>query len=149
MPRIPPPFIAIVFALLIWLLAHYAPLTRFWFPAKTLVALGVAGMGAALDVWAALCFRAARTTVNPVAIEKASALVTSGPFMFSRNPMYVGLVLILTGVALYDGGASGFLVLPVFILVITAVQIKPEERMMRAKFGDDYAAYCARVRRWI
>ena len=95
-PRIPPPLIAIIFALMTALLARFAPLIQFWFPGKTPVALIVASMGVALDVWAALCFRAARTTVNPVAIENASALVTNGPFMFSRNPMYVGLVLILT-----------------------------------------------------
>jgi len=149
MPHIPPPLIAALSALLIWSLSCYTPIMRFWFPGQTLVAVGLAGMGVALGVWAALCFRAAHTTVNPVAIERVSALVTRGPFAFSRNPMYLGLTLILSGIAIYGGAASGFLVLPVFVLTVTALQIKPEEHVMQTKFGADYVAYSERVRRWL
>jgi len=149
MPRIPPPIVALVTALLIWALAHWLPLARFQFPMQALLALGLAMIGGALDVTAALHFRSAKTTINPIAIQKASSLVTGGPFAFSRNPMYLGLALILSGLAIYEAGLASFIMIPLFMLYITTFQIKPEEQMMRNKFGADYAAYCARVRRWI
>ncbi len=149
MPRIPPPIIALIAAFMIWALAHFLPVIRFRFPMQVVAAIGLALLGIALDIYAAIHFRLAKTTVNPITIENASSLVTRGPFAISRNPMYLGMVVFLAGVAVYEGGASGFIMLPLFVAYITAFQITPEERVMRRKFGDEYATYCARVRRWI
>lgn len=98
---------------------------------------------------AVLRFNRAGTTVNPVAIERASVLVTEGAYRWTRNPMYLGLASILGAIAAFT--AQPWLVLgPVaFVLFITRFQILPEERAMRARFGDAYDAYCARVRRWL
>ena len=108
-----------------------------------LVAVAIAGAGI-------VQFGRARTTVDPHAPEKASALVDGGIYRLTRNPMYVGLSLILVGwgVALSDGIA--LVVGPVaFVVIITRLQILPEERVLRARFGAPYDAFCARTRRWL
>ena len=90
-----------------------------------------------------------KTTINPVDLESASALVTSGVFRFSRNPMYVGFTAMLVGWAVCLA-APWALVGPVaFVLFTNRFQIIPEERVMRDKFGQAYDDYQAQVRRWI
>ena len=94
-------------------------------------------------------FRRNKTTINPVDLESASALVTSGVFRFSRNPMYVGFTAMLVGWAVCLA-APWALVGPVaFVLFTNRFQIIPEERVMREKFGQAYDDYQAQVRRWI
>ncbi|MEO1475370.1 MAG: isoprenylcysteine carboxylmethyltransferase family protein, partial [Pseudomonadota bacterium] len=90
-----------------------------------------------------------RTTVNPLRPDKATHLVVTGLYRISRNPMYLGLAILLTGWGLYLGDAANLAVLAAFIGFITIFQIKPEEEILRSKFGDDYIDYCRRVRRWI
>ncbi|WP_045452817.1 isoprenylcysteine carboxylmethyltransferase family protein [Psychrobacter sp. JCM 18903] len=111
------------------------------------VALGVIGMS--LGIMGVTQFRIAQTTPNPQALEQVSSLVTSGVYQYSRNPMYVGLVLILLGWAFYLSHFLAFVLLPIFILYITRFQIQPEERMMAQKFGKTYQDYLNKVRRWI
>ena len=94
-------------------------------------------------------FRKASTTVNPLQLEKSSQLVTNGIYRFSRNPMYVGFLLILLAWTLFLGSAIAFLLLPVFLALITKVQILPEESMLEEIFGEEYINYKKRVRRWI
>lgn len=94
-------------------------------------------------------FRRAGTTIDPVRIERASTLVTSGIFARTRNPMYVSMVLLLLAWAAWLGEwplATG----PVFfVLYVTAFQIAPEERALSARFGDEYVAYRRRTPRWL
>ena len=94
-------------------------------------------------------FRRQRTTVDPRDPAKASALVTSGIFGLTRNPMYLGMLLALlgTGTALGSGGAV--LLALLFVPLITALQIRAEEAAMRKLFGAHYDDYAARVRRWL
>ena len=80
---------------------------------------------------------------------KASRLVTDGVFRISRNPMYLGLELLLIGWAVWLGSASPWLIPPLFAVVITVVQIIPEERALGQRFGDQYRSYQRRVARWI
>lgn len=80
---------------------------------------------------------------------KASALVTGSVYRLSRNPMYVGLALLLAAWAVYLSMLWPFLGPVLFVLYMNRFQIGPEERVMRGKFGEDYAAYAARVRRWL
>lgn len=89
-------------------------------------------------------FRQAQTTVNPMEPEKATSLVTDGVFRISRNPMYLGLLLLLTGWALWLGTASPWFVPPLFVIAISVAQIVPEEL-----FGERYRAYRQSVARWI
>ena len=81
--------------------------------------------------------------------QNTSGIVTSGLYKISRNPMYVGLLTILIGYAVWLGSVTPFLLLPVFHFLITEMQIKPEERMLEQKFGEEYLDYKDRVRRWI
>ncbi len=103
--------------------------------------------GGALASWALATFLRARTT--PIPNRPARALVTAGPYRFSRNPMYVGLSGVLTGLALIWNTAWLVAVLPPVWLVLTRFVILPEEAYLTRRFGDDYRAFLARTRRWI
>ncbi len=147
--RIPPPVVALLIALAMWWLAGFGP----WLPAATLprVLLGcaIALLGGAISSAGSIAFRRARTTVNPMTPDKASALVTRGIYTRTRNPMYVGVTLVLLGWAVYLCALWPLLGPVAFVLYISHFQIAPEERALSKLFGADYAAYCTRVRRWL
>lgn len=105
--------------------------------------------GATIAIVAAWQFKRAQTTIDPLKPEKASSLVSNGIFQFSRNPMYLGMVFILIGVELRLGSIFALTILFLFILVITYLQIKPEENALTELFGETYTDYCQKVRRWI
>ena len=100
-----------------------------------------------MAITAAGAFRRAGTPVIP--FEPSTTLVTGGWFGVTRNPMYLGLALILSGVALIDGTLGAFLPLPVFIAIMHFRFIRAEERFLEGIFGEPYRAYRARVRRWV
>ena len=102
-----------------------------------------------LDFSSLYLFFKKRTTPNPMKPQFTTGLVTNGLYKISRNPMYLGMLVILIGFAIYLGNLTAFLVLPAFYLVITEMQIKPEERMLEEKFGEEYLAYKRKVRRWL
>jgi protein-S-isoprenylcysteine O-methyltransferase Ste14 len=106
-------------------------------------------LGLALVQVAGVSFRRARTTVNPVRPDSASSLVVSGVYRFSRNPIYLGMTLILLGWASFLMNALSFVLVAVFVGYITRFQIIPEERALSARFGADYVSYQAKVRRWL
>ena len=147
--RIPPPVVGIVVALAMWLLASSFPAVRFSLPSPWLICLVVATVGGIISTSGALEFRRVKTTVNPLHPERASSIVTSGIFRFTRNPMYVGIALVLAGLFLALGGLSAVIGLPAFVWYITRFQIVPEERVLEGKFGTGYTAYRAHVRRWL
>lgn len=94
-------------------------------------------------------FKQYHTTLNPLHPEKTSSLVTSGVYQLTRNPMYLGLLIVLLGWGdLLDSflAYSGALI---FFLYISIFQIKPEEEMMKAKFDQEFSQYCSQVRRWL
>jgi protein-S-isoprenylcysteine O-methyltransferase Ste14 len=107
-----------------------------------LIALAVA-----LGFWAVALFRRARTGVVP--FSDATTLVTSGPYRFTRNPMYLAMAGILVGTAIWLGSMTPWLVLPAFMGIIAERFIAPEEAMLGRIFGERYARYCAAVRRWL
>ena len=94
-------------------------------------------------------FNAIGITIRIKPFKRSSVLVTTGPYRYSRNPMYLGLVLILIGIAILQGSISPVLVIPVFIWLITNNIIKKEEKMLEETFGDAYLEYKKQVRRWI
>ncbi|MGE5171612.1 MAG: methyltransferase family protein [Rudaea sp.] len=147
--RIPPPAFMLVAALVMWALDRWVPLVHWIAPPwnRLGAVFGVAGL--AIDVAAVARFLMKRTTLNPAVPGKASFLVTDGVFRMSRNPMYLGLVLLLIGWALWLGSATPWLVVPLFVAGITNVQIVPEERALAERFGETYVAYRGRVARWI
>ena len=104
-------------------------------------------LGIALILWAALLFRRAGTGIVP--FSEATALVSAGPYRFTRNPMYLGMVAILLGAALMLGSLTPFIVIPAFMALVAERFILPEERMLEVAFGDAYLRYKASVRRWL
>lgn len=148
--RIPPPVVLLLSGALAWALARTLPGGAFALPGPRLLwALMPALTGVAVAVAGIREFRRARTTVNPLKPQEASALVNGGPFRFTRNPMYVGLILVLVGWILWLGSAWAALALPAFVLYISRFQIQPEERALEAHFGDAFRSYASRVRRWL
>jgi protein-S-isoprenylcysteine O-methyltransferase Ste14 len=127
-----------------------------WLPLGHLIAtpwnyLGVLPVviGRVISVAAGARFRQARTTFDPARPREASYLVTEGVFRLSRNPMYLGLLLLLIGWALWLGTASPWLVPPLFAIIISVAQIGPEEQALEERFGETYLAYRHSVGRWI
>ena len=112
-------------------------------------ALALAGVGAGFDLAGLLAFRKAKTTVNPLTPSKSATVVTTGVYRLTRNPMYLGLALILLGLAVYLASVWALFGPLVFAAYITRFQIVPEERILTARFGTAYSAYCAQVRRWL
>ena len=147
--KIPPPLVAFVMSILMWFIARAAPTMEFVLPARRSIAACVALVGVLIAIVGVAAFRAARTTVNPLRPEKASTLVTSGIYRFTRNPMYLGMLLVLTGWGLFLSNALAFLVLPGFVLYMNRFQIGPEERALESLFAEDFVAYRSKVRRWL
>ncbi|MGB5599733.1 MAG: isoprenylcysteine carboxylmethyltransferase family protein, partial [Thiothrix litoralis] len=102
-----------------------------------------------MDFWSLGLFFRAHTTFNPIHPERTQALVTQGPYRYTRNPMYVGMLIILLGWSIWLGSISPFLLLPLFVWVLTKQQIIPEEKILEQTFGDAYLAYKRRVSRWL
>jgi protein-S-isoprenylcysteine O-methyltransferase Ste14 len=105
--------------------------------------------GLCLDAIAFLQFRKNETTISPLSPEKASTIVINGLYKYSRNPMYLGLLIVLIGWALFLGNLASFACLPIFVRLITRFQIIPEERILRENFGEPYEKYLTKVRRWV
>lgn len=151
--KVPPVAQVIITAAAMYGVSKMVPSLTFSLNGSTALALalavGLGVIGMSLGVMGVTQFRKAQTTPNPQALEKVSSLVTSGIYRYSRNPMYLGLVLILLGWAFYLSHFLAFVLLPVFILYMTRFQIQPEEQMMARKFGKTYQAYLNKVRRWI
>lgn len=147
--KIPPPVVMLLLCIAMWCVARAFPEARM--PLSWLGAIGgvLILLGLTLELRPALQFARARTTVNPMRPATSAALVTSGFYRFSRNPMYVGQALLLLGVGCLLRNAYAFLALPALIGYITVFQILPEERALSAKFGAEYDAYRRRVRRWL
>ena len=103
--------------------------------------------GVWLFVWGLATFR--REDTGIMLQQDATRVVASGPYRFTRNPMYVGLTSSYFGLALFFNAAWPIVFLPVVLIVLTIAVIVREERYMRAHFGQAYDAYCARVRRWL
>lgn len=103
--------------------------------------------GLLVNLWADGCFKRFQTTIKP--FQESSHLVETGPYRYSRNPMYVGLVLMLLGAFLLLGSLAPIVVIPAFVWLIAARFIAVEEQMLDARFGDAYRQYQARVRRWL
>lgn len=145
----PPPLVVALFAGLMWQLARHLPFGGFAFALQRPLAALVALAGLALMVAAAWTMLRARTTVNPLRPERTTRLVTHGVFARTRNPIYLGDALLLLALALGLGNWLNFLLLPLFVGFIGRFQIVPEERALERLFGDEFRAYCARVRRWL
>ena len=147
--RVPPPVVMLLCALLMWLLAGAAPALGMHIPGSVVLGVLLATAGAVINVAGVVAFRKAGTTINPLDPQAASQVVASGIFGLTRNPMYLGMLLVLVGWAVYLSNPLALAGPAVFVLYINRFQIGPEERALTAKFGERYTAYRSRVRRWL
>jgi protein-S-isoprenylcysteine O-methyltransferase Ste14 len=144
--KIPPP----VWGIVLLLAAGGLDRVHDWGMIVRLPMVGVflAVLGVALAVWGRMTFAAEGTEVIPTSTQNKK-LVTRGPFAFTRNPMYLGLVLVTLGIALYAGTIPFFLVPAILFLFCNTAFIPFEEAKMRRQFGGQYTDYTRRVRRWL
>jgi protein-S-isoprenylcysteine O-methyltransferase Ste14 len=147
--KIPPPVVALLVALAMWFAALATPPVGMPLSARVALATMLALLGVAFSGTAVVLFRQAKTTRNPLHPQAASSLVRSGAYKFSRNPMYLGLLLLLLGWAAALSSAPALLGPVIFAAYITRFQIKPEERALAALFGAEYDNYTRSVRRWL
>jgi len=147
--KIPPPIIAILSALIIWGLSETLPTDVINGEIRQIIALIILAMAGAIDAWALISFRMVKTTIDPRYPHKTSTIVSHGIYAYTRNPMYLGLVLILSSLSIYLGTAFGLIVMVLFILYMNRFQIVAEEEALERQFGEAYLDYKNSVRRWI
>ncbi|MFT4938827.1 MAG: protein-S-isoprenylcysteine O-methyltransferase Ste14 [Paraglaciecola sp.] len=146
--KIPPALTLLIFIGLVFLLKYLYP-----GPALPTWALTLAPVPLCSGVLVALAglwqFRRAQTTVDPTHPEKASQLVSAGIYQYTRNPMYVGMALVLCAGVLKSGLLLSLLLVPLFIWYMTLFQIRPEEQALEGIFAEEYVHYKQKVRRWL
>jgi len=141
--------LALAVAALMWWMDRHIPLVRLVAPPWNRVGSGFIGVGLGLDAASVAAFFRAKTTVNPLHVDRATSLVVTGLYRVSRNPMYLGLITLLIGWALLLGSLAPCLLIVVFERWIVIAQIRPEEAALAARFGNEYANYAGRVHRWV
>ena len=146
--KVPPAAVFLVCAAAMWLLAGAFPEGEFALRYAGFLAIALAGSGLAVALAGIAEFRRLSTTVNPIRPGEASSIVTGGIYRFTRNPMYVGLACFVLAWGLYLQNFAALLCIIIFVAYMTQFQIKPEERALQEKFGDEYTSFKSRVRRW-
>lgn len=150
--RIPPPIVSLIFMVVMWQIVPFmdSDWARLTLPYSDVIALVLGMMGIVVIFLGILTFRKHETTVNPLKPETASRLVNSGIYGITRNPMYLGNVIVLLAWGIFLNNwpllVAGSLL---FVLFMNVFQIGPEEDALVGLFGDEYEAYRKRVRRWI
>lgn len=139
----------IIAVILMYLLSLTLPNLNYNFPTKNLLVLVLLAIAIFIGLSAVLSFKKHQTTVNPTRPENASKVVDSGIYAFSRNPMYLALLLLLIAVAFFISNLSAFFIIPLFIAYISKFQITPEEKALISLFGQHYIDYQQKVRRWL
>jgi len=147
--KIPPPIYMLLTVGLMWCFHRFFPM--FELISAPWNQFGIVIMFVALftDGLSLLQFFRVHTSINPLRPEKASTLVTTGMYRLTRNPMYMGLLLLLVGWGVFLGSLLPFACIPLFIFVLTRQQIIPEELILEQKFGQQYHDYKVSVRRWL
>jgi len=147
--KIPPPIYTLSMALVMWCLYLYAPVVVMIESPWNMLGVVAIVLAAFLDFSSLYLFFRKRTTPSPMKPEFTTRLVVNGMYKFSRNPMYLGMFIMLFGFAIFLGALSPFLILPAYYFLLTEMQIKPEEKILEDKFGDEYLYYKSKVRRWL
>lgn len=147
--KVPPPIVGLAVAGLMWVLARAVPGAGFELPAHRTIGVLFPVAGACIDLAGLVSFRRARTTINPLKPQASSALVSSGIYRYTRNPMYLGMLAILIGWGIWLANAAAIASCALFVAWINRFQIGPEERVLSRLFGEAFADYTKRVRRWL
>lgn len=146
--KLPPAVVALIFAGLMYVVARFLPFGNFDFFGRRYLMIVLLTLAAFIGVFALVQFFRARTTIDPTSPVKATSLVTGGLYNFSRNPMYLALLLLLLALGTWLGNAFNTLLAAGFVAYMNRFQIIPEEEALRELFGKEYQHYCIKVRRW-
>ncbi len=147
--KIPPPLLCMISILFMYAIDVFFPLFVITLPLVNLVLFSCCLIAGYFFLSGVYEFKKAKTTVHPIKVEKASTVVNSGVYRFTRNPMYFALLLLLIGYGYWQQNLLSFLVCIGFVAYINQFQIKPEERFLEQKFGEAYIKYKTQVKRWI
>ncbi|MDZ7806055.1 MAG: isoprenylcysteine carboxylmethyltransferase family protein [Gracilimonas sp.] len=147
--KIPPVVVFLICVGLIWAIHQIIPNQILLFEGGVIIGIGLMITGGLIGVLAVIEFARRSTTVNPHKPENTKEFVRSGVYTFSRNPMYLALLIVLISPVFYWANPFIIVVLPVFVWYLNEFQIKPEEEIMGQKFGDAFEEYKEKVRRWI
>ena len=142
--KIPPPAICLICMTIMYCLPSILA-----FPKATWLVVMLVGLSSVIGIASVISFRLAKTTISPFHPNQTSHIVQTGIYRFSRNPMYLSIVIFLVAFAIYLENVTALLVLPLFIWLINVLQIFPEEEALAQKFGNEYLAYKKAVRRWV
>ena len=145
--KIPPPLVALTFGFLINYTKNFFPkieISNDLFISSFMIIIGLIIMLSAI-----ILFKKYQTTITPLIPSNATKLITDGIYKFSRNPMYLGLLLVLLGISIILNPIGGLFLIPLFILYLNFFQIIPEENAMVDLFKGEFLEYKENVRRWI
>lgn len=146
--KLPPVVVFFIFGLLMYLLDRFLPIGGFDFFGRLFLAKILLGSAATIGMLSVIQFFRAKTSVDPTKPDKATKLVATGLFAYTRNPMYLSLLLILLAIALRLGNAFNILLAVGFVSYMNRFQIIPEEKALAKLFGKEFQLYCKKVRRW-
>ncbi|USD25332.1 methyltransferase family protein [Flagellimonas marinaquae] len=146
--KVPPALVMLIFGGTMFLLDRFLPVGEFDFFGRNQLAWILFVLGVIVGLLAVLQFWTGKTSLDPMHPQKTSRLMTKGVYNFSRNPMYLGLLLLLLALGLWLGNAFNTLVSAGFVSYMNHFQIQPEEDMLQQKFGKEYRFYCKLTRRW-
>ncbi|MFW6157346.1 MAG: methyltransferase family protein [Balneolaceae bacterium] len=147
--KIPPAVVTLLAGGGMWAIERYLEWSGVLFEAPLWLGICFLASGMLFGLFGLIQFYKAYTSVDPHKPGKASSLVKDGIYRISRNPMYVGLLLILLAYGIYLGNLLSLAILPLFVMYLNRFQILPEEQVLKRKFGADYERYKSQVRRWI
>jgi protein-S-isoprenylcysteine O-methyltransferase Ste14 len=146
-PMVHPPLVAVLFIVIAYLLGYFIRLPFAIPPVVQYFGLALTLIGFLLGIGAFMEFRKARTTLDPHGSTKY--LVTSGIYRFTRNPIYLGFLLMVIGLPLNSGLIWGLILAPFYIMTMSRMVIEREEAYLEKKFKNQYTNYTSRVRRWL
>ena len=147
--KAPPLAVFFITCVLMWVVTKISEIASFHLPYQLTIILILFILGLLFGVGALVAFFNKKTTIDPLTPTKASKLVVSGIYQFSRNPMYLALLLETIAWAAYLSNVFGFILIILFPIYMNKYQIIPEERALTDIFGDDYRQYQVKVRRWV
>ena len=145
--KIPPPIITFICGIAIFFSKSF--FNEFFSYNNNIISLFLLILGLTVFASAVRSFNRQKTTINPLQPRKASSLVVSGIFKFSRNPMYLGMSVVLLSISIQFNPIGGLLIISLFVAYITVFQIIPEEEAMEENFGEEYLSFKRSTRRWI
>ena len=147
--RVPPPLVAGLFGFAMWAVSFVAPTIEMDTAVRLTLSMLIIAAGIFFCLAGVISFRSAKTTVNPFKPETTTALVSSGVYAISRNPMYVGFALFLLAWAVYLSSPWVSIGVVGFVLYMNHFQIEPEELALKDIFGAEFTRYQEKVRRWL